>query len=673
MTKVVEAICPGCKNALRIPADWISESLRCKKCGTVVRLPQTPVPANLANTFAPPATPEMTAFTLDPGGPIIHAPAARQHSKGFRTGVRVLVAALLLVIVTAVTYRLWPQAPQIATTIPVAPKKHRSVPLVSENAVFPRRALAICVNDYLYADPVSSPNVHTLMERIAKILHVPSGQVAELSDAAPPKPPGTLGNEKPVGTKHRLYPAAKATPPLKGIIENTIVSFVQTSRAQDRILLLFVGHVVEIGAEAYLVPLEGELTVKETLIPLSWLYEQLARCRTRQKVLILDICRFDPNHGPQRQASGPMAATTDALLQKPPPGVQVWSACTSGQYSYASYGDAFFLDKLDLALTSSVLKKAQEPQDPLPIEALAEVVNQNTATEVASRVSTLDGQKAVQTPRLTGQMAEQGAPYDKDEPLPPLIEIAAAPPPVGRLAKQEQVERILQEIDLPPMKVARRQHSPAAVATLLPFSAEIMDRYDADYRSLSEIEHDSAKHALRAQVIETIKLLRATFDPNGPQGSLREYFQGTSNERIKAEILKEQRKPALVHDQLMERLEALRKAGEQRDKEPSPRWQAHYDYILAELLARTAYVSEYNLMLGKIRKDERPELQPNVHTGWRLVSSEKMQSSKDVKDLAAESKKLFAKIIREHPGTPWEILAKREQGRALGLEWQPSS
>jgi len=155
--------------------------------------------------------------------------------------------------------------------------------------------------------------------------------------------------------------------------------------------------------------------------------------------------------------------------------------------------------------------------------------------------------------------------------------------------------------------------------------------------------------------------------------SLREYFQGSNNDKVKAEIFKEQMKPARILGELMERLEELRKAGEARDKEMSPRWQAHYDYVLAELLARTAYVSEYNLMLGKIRKDELPELRPSVQTGWRLASRDKMQSGKDIKDMATESKKLFAKLIKDHPGTPWEILAKRESLTALGLDWQPSS
>jgi len=707
MAQVVQATCPGCKKVLRIPTDWIDKTLRCKKCGTVVQLPQSPSSPTLAepaaplpqailapsaaesptagnnNVDSPPplegmsapmsTVPEFSAFASETGEPIIRTRVtARRRSKRLRTRPPLLVGVVLLGIGIAVTCQYWPQFPDSTATIPGPPKKNLPLNPLPESVVFPRRALAISVNDYVYANPVSALNVHTLVQQLARVLHVPANQVVELSDVPPLKPIVTPG-QKPAGDSQRLGLAAKATPPLKPVIEKTISSFVESSRAQDRVVVLFVGHVVEIGAEAYLVPVEGEPAVKETLIPLSWLYEQLARCKAQQKVLILDTCRFDTNQGLERPGSGPMTAALDALLQKPPAGVQVWSACTSGQYSYESYGSAFFLDKLDEALTSSVLKKIQEPQEPLPIEALAQVVNQSTATEVATRVASLDGQKAVQTPRLTGQMAEQGAPYDKEEPLPRRIEIPTPPQPAGGVAKQEQVQSILQEIDLPPLKMVHHQHAPMAMARLLPFSAEVIEHYRPDYSSIGEIEQGSARHPLRSQVIEAVKLLRATFDPTGPQSSLRESFQGASTERIKAEILKEQQKPALVHDQLMERLEALRKAGEQRDKETSPRWQAHYDTILAQLLARTAYVSEYNLMLGKIRKDELPELRPKVHTGWRLASCEKMQSGKDVKDMAAESKKLFAKVIREHPGTPWEMLAKREQLTALGLEWQPSS
>jgi hypothetical protein len=33
----------------------------------------------------------------------------------------------------------------------------------------------------------------------------------------------------------------------------------------------------------------------------------------------------------------------------------------------------------------------------------------------------------------------------------------------------------------------------------------------------------------------------------------------------------------------------------------------------------------------------------------------------------------LTKLIKENPGTPWELLAKRERFTALGLAWQPAN
>ena len=62
-----------------------------------------------------------------------------------------------------------------------------------------------------------------------------------------------------------------------------------------------------------------------------------------------------------------------------------------------------------------------------------------------------------------------------------------------------------------------------------------------------------------------------------------------------------------------------------------------------------------------------------IHNGWRLASHEKIQSPKEIKDLASDSKRLLNEIIQENPGTPWEVLAKRERFVALGLAWQPAN
>src|SRR5262245_4354459 len=88
---------------------------------------------------------------------------------------------------------------------------------------FPRRALVISVNNYLYLTPVTygNPNqksgsVFTLAERsLPAGLNVPLTQVAQLSDAAP----------------------RDAVAPLKSVIEKAVTDFVKTSPPQDCVVV----------------------------------------------------------------------------------------------------------------------------------------------------------------------------------------------------------------------------------------------------------------------------------------------------------------------------------------------------------------------------------------------------------------------------------------------------
>lgn len=121
--------------------------------------------------------------------------------------------------------------------------------------------------------------------------------------------------------------------------------------------------------------------------------------------------------------------------------------------------------------------------------------------------------------------------------------------------------------------------------------------------------------------------------------------------------------------QLSKISEDLEERKEQRDKE-GLYWQANYDYILARLYARQARILEYNVMLGKIRRDDLPELNPQLHKGWRLIAKEKL-SDKDAKEAAAKSQGMYKRLAEEHKGTPWELIARKEGSAHCGLEWVP--
>jgi hypothetical protein len=696
MSAFVNAKCPGCKKTLRIPSDWVNRALRCKNCGITVHakaeLREAPeTPSAIASTVTPePLSPSggspeqdvQSFLRVEEDGPIVRVSHRYRRGRGGRWVLLAGVLSSLLAVLGAAYFFKEPLgrlATSLRELVAENPEDAENKPETADtplpgSAAFPRRALIICVNNYLYANPVSygdeGHSVYALGERLRRAFHIDQTQFAELSDAAQASPvQAGFQTPAPKSVKGKSQrppvPPSPARLPLKPVIEKTIGEFLDTSRAQDRILVLFLGHVVEIDGDVYLVPLEGEFKVKESLIPLAWLYERLQRCPARQKVLVVDTCRLDPTRGVERPTSGPMPAKVDALLVKPPQGVQVWSACSAGQFSYEQDGRSVFLEMLFESLNQQAIGKIQRAEDPFPLDAIAKVANKNTSTLVAKQL------KAQQTPRLAGKEVEGGAAPNKQEALPPKIDIPQPPPPPGGMARPDEIRSILSEIDLPPIKLARADTAALQIEAMMPFSAKKLAPYQADYASLKEIETNPERFPLRAAVLDAVKLLREKFNPKNPELVLRDYFAGNNSEAIKKEILKEQEKPADILSELNTVSRRLEKVGEKRDEEPSKRWQAHYDYVLAQVLARIAYLEEYSLMLGKIRKDELPPLEAG-HTGYRLASRERLQSGTEVRARVTASKKLFAKVARQHKGTPWEILAKREQLTALGLEWQPT-
>ena len=101
---------------------------------------------------------------------------------------------------------------------------------------------------------------------------------------------------------------------------------------------------------------------------------------------------------------------------------------------------------------------------------------------------------------------------------------------------------------------------------------------------------------------------------------------------IKNAFLKDQEQPGMAILALETALGKLKKVGGERDKELSKRWQAHYEYALARLQARLVYTYEYDFCLAGVRTDRLPELNPAIHNGWRVASTEKVNAtSKEAK------------------------------------------
>jgi hypothetical protein len=513
---------------------------------------------------------------------------------------------------------------------------------------FPRRLLVVSVNNYPFANPVGYGSGERALDKIvhdfANVVRVPNDQVAMLSDRGQINVP--------------------AMPPTKEVVEQIMEQFLTTSRAQDRVILMFVGHAVEIDETPYLMPLDGETDKADNLIPLSWLYGKLAACPAQQKVLILDVCRFSPTRGEERGAVAAMGEKTDAMLAKPPKGVQVLTACTAGQRSLeiddkvtqneGLVDGGIFLNRISILKQAGGIKGlTQKPDDPFPFEELMFKLRSTTPMAKAYY-----GQ--AQTPRLSGEEVKK-IPFDAKAALPPALTPKLPDRFKNGVLGARDIDSVFKVVAaVPPVKRGEKTGS---------FSADGMPPYPKD--AIKDYKDDGVDTPFREAVKEGIKAL----NDSDKTFAVNETFTKPANEQqlnmVKKQIEGIQKDKVgeafFVLNKVAEELEE-RKAG--KDKE-SKFWQANYDYVLARLYARQAFILEYNVMLGKIRRDDLPMLDPAVHKGWKLAAKKDL-SDKDAKENADKSKKLLEKLAQDHKGTPWELIGKREGITALGMEWQPN-
>jgi len=692
---VVQATCPGCQNVLRVPADMVTQPIQCKHCKTVLRLkqPATPVASAPARRPAPPPVPARTPPPV-PVADLVEAVApaeesadpaprrkksrgaafenlegddaptdrVRRRARGSGVVLPLILIGLVLAGAAAAVVAFWPQIQAALNGESPDPHAEKKPPAKDAGkgvpaGGYPRRALIVSTHKYLYANPVhagppgqQAHSLSTLVNTLNTALKIPLNQIAHLSDEA--------GR----GT---------ARAPLKPVIEKTVADFLDGCRAQDRVLFFLVGHSAEIEDKVYYVPIEGEMEVAESLIPMAWFLEKLAACKAKQKILVVDVNRENPTYGRERPTSGPMSEKLEALLKSPPEGVQVWSACSKDEYSYETDTDVCgaFLGTLRAEGGKLLQGKISREADPLPIDLLHERL------PAAMRPS-LNGLK--QTPFLAGAAKDNGAEYDAKEPL--AKEPTLAPLPGGQAAVTlAAANGVLDEIRVPSLKVSKEG---APDFNLVPPKADVMKDYVAggDATPIRKkvqqaravlwaiSKEEDVPADLKALVAEKRDDLRVDL------GVLQDGYgkpAAAQENAFKANVEADERKVAVMLGALTEAHEELKDLEAEREKE-TKRWQANYDFIVAHLEAKIAYLFEYQSMLGQMRR-EYPEHDAKIHVAFKLASRQELSGDATGRKLAKTAHKTFTTLAEEAKGTPWEVLAKREKLTNLGLEWKPST
>lgn len=208
------------------------------------------------------------------------------------------------------------------------------------------------------------------------------------------------------------------------------------------------------------------------------------------------------------------------------------------------------------------------------------------------------------------------------------------------------------------------------------YELEAMRAYKPDLRSKVENKMDIDNSAFRTGIMKVIYDLNPWQPEIAKYIEMRHHFAPTPAEFVR-QVAQEQSK-AIVYLQYLDKAIQMMKALEKdRIHEYSPRWQANFDLIYAQLYAYTVRIYEYGAGLEEFKRNPPQDVPltkpPNlrlvhwdIHTQKRLLSAEKGQEYID------RANELFAKVIKEHPGTPWAARAEWELKRGYGVGLRPA-
>ena len=198
------------------------------------------------------------------------------------------------------------------------------------------------------------------------------------------------------------------------------------------------------------------------------------------------------------------------------------------------------------------------------------------------------------------------------------------------------------------------------------FDHDVMRSYQPDYVSAAKIDQmlmaNRAKRALveaaRSSEISPMESPEMTF-PRQDDGQL-------------AMLLGEAQKVAAKIQPKIDALHAVLAAGAvDRDKIQEKRWQAGYDLAMGRVLAVKVRTDAYNLMLAQAKTGMK--FKNAGSDTWQLEPSDDVTVGSQTEKIAKQATTYLERVVREHPGTPWALLAGEELRQPLGYKWTESN
>lgn len=195
------------------------------------------------------------------------------------------------------------------------------------------------------------------------------------------------------------------------------------------------------------------------------------------------------------------------------------------------------------------------------------------------------------------------------------------------------------------------------------FDPEVMRKYRPDYVSANEYQKRLSQNKARQTLVEA-----ATFSMVQPVDKQEMRFV-KRDEAAFSNALSEAQKGAAKLEPVVNAMYERLKLGEpDRSKETTPRWQAGYDLAMGRVMAVKVRTETYNAMLAAAKRGLKFKNEKN--NTWVLEASNEISVGSQAEKMGAKAKEYLERVVKEHPNTPWALLAKRELDTPLGFTWK---
>ncbi len=208
---------------------------------------------------------------------------------------------------------------------------------------------------------------------------------------------------------------------------------------------------------------------------------------------------------------------------------------------------------------------------------------------------------------------------------------------------------------------------------------EASDRYSLDavteYQPFLGSRSEYMTVHLQDDLPKTLTTIVKRFDPRRFPDAVLQQELSPNMEEFRREIVKEAQKARHIIALMDHGLMLLDELALERERERSPRWQANYDLLKAQLLLYRLRLSQYIRYLAGVQltPPKPPRSDSPLYLWSRMATPvHDLIQTPNLDEHVAQVKRVLMDVEDHHPGTPWAARAKWERQRGFGVVLRPS-